>query len=54
MLRFCLYPSGFGLIAKKLLLFLLVFLVSFQDAAYHPPAFAIGFITLRYEEINHS
>lgn len=50
MLRFCLHPSGFGLITKEHSFFA-IFLVSFQDAAYHPPAFAIAFIILRYEEI---
>lgn len=50
-LRFSLCPSGFGLITKELRFFFAIFLVSFQDAAYHPPAFAIAFVTLRYEEI---
>ena len=45
-LCFCLYHSGFGLITKECAFFA-IFLVSFQDAAYYPPAFAIAFITLR-------
>lgn len=50
MLRFCLHPSGFGLITEERTFFA-IFLVSFQDAAYHPPTFAIAFIILRYEEM---
>jgi len=49
-LRFCLCPSGFKLITKELFFSAICF-VSFQDAACHPPAFAIAFVTLRYEEI---